>query len=60
MSIIKNIGCKSKDELNYDETKVSWTSSLISKVLKGQAIHNVNIFTDAVYRPFCKMRSIQR
>lgn len=53
----KNIGCKSKDELNYDETKVSWTSSLISKVLKGQAIHNVNIFTDAVYRPFCKMRT---
>ena len=53
----KNIGCKSKDELNYDETKVSWTSSLISKVLKGQAIHNVNIFADAVYRPFCKMRT---
>lgn len=53
----KNIGCKSKDELNYDETKVSWTSSLISKVLKGKTIHNVNIFTDAVYRPFCKMRT---
>lgn len=53
----KNIGCKSKDELNYDETKVSWTSSLISKVLKGQIIHNENIFADAVYRPFCKMRT---
>lgn len=53
----KNVGCKSKDELNYDETKVSWTSSLISKVLKGQSIHNENIFADAVYRPFCKMRT---
>lgn len=53
----KNVGCKSKDELNYDETKVSWTSSLISKVLKGQSIHNENIFVDGVYRPFCKMRT---
>lgn len=53
----KNVGYKSKDELNYDETKVSWTSSLISKVLKGQSIHNENIFADAVYRPFCKMRT---
>lgn len=53
----KNVGCKSKDELNYDETKVSWTSSLISKVLKGQSIHNENIFADAVYSPFCKMRT---
>lgn len=53
----KNIGRKSKDELNYDETKVSWTSSLISKVLKGQSIHNENIFADSVYRPFCKMRT---
>lgn len=53
----KNVGCKSKDELNYDETKISWTSSLISKVLKGQSIHNENIFADAVYRPFCKMRT---
>lgn len=53
----KNVGCKSKDESNYDETKVSWTSSLISKVLKGQSIHNENIFADAVYRPFCKMRT---
>lgn len=53
----KNVGCKSKEELNYDETKVSWTSSLISKVLKGQSIHNENIFADAVYRPFCKMRT---
>lgn len=53
----KNVGCKSKDELNYDETKVSWTSSLISKVLKGQSIHNENIFADGVYRPFCKMRT---
>lgn len=53
----KNVGCKSKDELNYDETKVSWTISLISKVLKGQSIHNENIFADAVYRPFCKMRT---
>lgn len=52
-----NIGRKSKDELNYDETKVSWTSSLISKVLKGQSIHNENIFADSVYRPFCKMRT---
>ena len=53
----KNVGCKSKDELNYDETKVSWTSSVIYKVLKGQSIHNENIFADAVYRPFCKMRT---
>lgn len=53
----KNIGRKSKDELNYDETKISWTSSLISKVLKGQSIHNENIFADSVYRPFCKMRT---
>ena len=53
----KNVGCKSKDELNYDETKVSWTSSLISKVLKGQSMHNENIFADGVYRPFCKMRT---
>lgn len=48
-----NLG-KGKNGLNYDETHISWTSSLISKVLNGVKITNEHIFAVGLYRPFCK------
>lgn len=51
----KNIGKNNKEELNYDETKISWTSSLISKVLRGENVDFDKEKTDcAMYRPFMK------
>ena len=35
-----NIGTQSVNELNYDETKISWTSSLITKVLRKEVLQN--------------------
>ena len=48
-----NLG-KGKDDLNYDETRISWTSSLISKALNGVKIINEHNFAVGLYRPFCK------
>lgn len=49
-----NIGKNSAEELNYDSTKISWTSSLITRVLRGDTLANVEQYTNAMYRPFCK------
>lgn len=52
-----NIGKLSINELNYDETKISWTSSLITKVLRKEALQNEHIFAQAMYRPFNKQNT---
>ena len=49
-----NIGKNSAEELNYDSTKISWTSSLITRVLRGDTLANVEQYANAMYRPFCK------
>lgn len=49
-----NRGKKLVEELNYDETKISWTSSLISKALKNEYINNEHIYALSFYRPFVK------
>lgn len=52
-----NIGKQSVNELNYDETKISWTSSLITKVLRKEVLQNEHIFAQAMYRPFNKQNT---
>lgn len=52
-----NIGKQAINELNYDETKISWTSSLITKVLKKEILQNEHIFAQAIYRPFNKQNT---
>lgn len=52
-----NIGTQSVNELNYDETKISWTSSLITKVLRKEVLQNEHIFAQAMYRPFNKQNT---
>lgn len=52
-----NLGKKSAGELNYDEKKISWTSSLISKVLKNEPVVNEHVFALSYYRPFVKLLS---
>ena len=49
-----NLGKKTINELNYDETRISWTSSLINKVLNGIRINSEHNFAIGLYRPFCK------
>ena len=49
-----NLGKKTINELNYDETRISWTSSLINKVLNGISINSEHNFSIGLYRPFCK------
>ena len=49
-----NLGKKTINELNYDETRISWTSSLINKVLNGIRINTEYNFAIGLYRPFCK------
>lgn len=44
-----------KDFLQYDEAKISWSSSLTPKVAKGELISfSVNKISRALYRPFTK------
>ncbi|MBQ9469449.1 MAG: DEAD/DEAH box helicase [Bacteroidales bacterium] len=52
-----NLGKTKQDELNMDETKISWSSSLIAKVLRGEPLNGQHIFTHAVYRPYCKLNA---
>lgn len=52
-----NIGKQSVNELNYDETKISWTSSLITKVLRKEVLQNEHIFAQSMYRPFNKQNT---
>ncbi len=55
-----NLGKKDKSELNYDTKKISWSSNLIAKVLKGEKISKeINVST-AVYRPFFKQYTITK
>lgn len=49
-----NLGITNKDNLTLDETKISWTSSLIDKALKGQPIYFSDKFANSIYRPFTK------
>ena len=52
----RNLGVKAKEQLNNDNTQISWTSSLISKVLSGNTISNCIETTNALYRPFFKQK----
>lgn len=49
-----NLGKASKDDLTADETKISWTSSLIDKVLRGERLVFTDNFANVIYRPFTK------
>ncbi len=49
-----NLGKASKDDLSADETKISWTSSLIDRVLRGERLVFTDNFATAIYRPFTK------
>lgn len=48
-----NVG-RSANEINYDDTKISWTSSLMDKALRGQSVSYQNEYRKAIYRPFTK------
>ena len=50
----KNLNCHDKSELNMDLTKISWTSNLIARVLKGRPLCKKYIISEAIYRPFTK------
>lgn len=51
------LGVSSKDELSTDATKISWTSSLIERALKGEPLKINNDFRVGLYRPFSKMET---
>lgn len=51
------IGAKSKDELSTDATKISWTSSLIDRALRGEPLKINSDFRVGLYRPFSKMET---
>ena len=53
----RNIGVTDKSELNYDDSKISWTRSFINKVLSGKKLEFEDKFETAIYRPFCKVNS---
>ncbi|WP_303741283.1 type ISP restriction/modification enzyme, partial [uncultured Duncaniella sp.] len=43
-----------KDEIDYDETKISWTSSLLEKAKRGESLLYSDDYSFALYRPFFK------
>ena len=45
------------DSFNYDETKISWTSSLLDKAKRNEVIEFSADFRTALYRPFTKEMS---
>lgn len=53
----KNMGVTSQDELNMDLTKISWTSNLISRILRGISLDNNYSVVNASYRPFFKQKA---
>ena len=53
----KNVGKASQAELNMDATKISWTSNLISRALKGAKADEHFLIVDALYRPFFKQKA---
>ena len=50
----RNLGISDASKLNLDETKISWTSSLISKVLRGEKAESAFEIRDSIYRPFVR------
>lgn len=48
----RNIGKTDPDSLNYDAQKISWSTRLISKCLRGERLSFVNDIREAMYRPF--------
>lgn len=56
-AFLSNVGCKKKEDLNTDETKISWTSSLIDKALKGRFEVSDYEVREALYRPFMKTKA---
>lgn len=52
-----NLNKKTLKDLNYDETKISWTSSLISKFLRHESLLFENRFITSIYRPFTKQKA---
>ncbi len=49
----RNIG-KNISDINLDETKISWSSNLITKVTNGEALKNVFDIYTGIYRPYFK------
>ena len=52
-----NMGKKSQNELNMDSTKISWTSNLINRILRGTKIDESYAIVNALYRPFFKQKA---
>ncbi len=52
-----NLGISDASKLNLDETKISWTSSLISKVLRGEKAESAFEIRDSIYRPFVREKT---
>ena len=48
----KNLG-RNKDDLNFDPSKISWSSSLISDAKNSKPLSS-HTFRDSVYRPYFK------
>lgn len=49
---------KSKDFVDNDETKISWSSSLISQLERGnKTTYQRDSIINAEYRPFCKQKA---
>ncbi|MGP1459649.1 MAG: type ISP restriction/modification enzyme [Treponema sp.] len=56
----RNLGKEDKTELNYDIRKISWSSNLIAKVLRGEEISKEINVSIATYRPFFKQYTITK
>ena len=48
-----NLG-KTKDKLNLDPTKISWSSNLIARAVKGERLNSNYTLRECVYRPYFK------
>ena len=53
-----NLGKTNQSELNFDETKISWSSNLIAKALKQKQISKEYRTTKGMYRPFFMQHTI--
>lgn len=51
------LGISSKDDLSTDPTKISWTSSLIDRALRGEPLKYYPDIRIGLYRPFSKMQT---
>lgn len=50
-----NLPIKNAEGLNYDETKISWSSSLVSRALRNEKLFYEDKIVDSIYRPFEKV-----